>query len=89
LVSTPDNADAQLRVYPNPVLTTVTIELKGLIGDQPARISIFNMNGIQVRALELQGNGKHDVSLAELKPAVYFIQAEVNRSLKTVKIIKF
>jgi hypothetical protein len=89
LGSTPDNADAQLRVYPNPVLTTVTIELKGLVEDQPARISIFNMNGIQVRELELQGNGKHDVSLAELKPAVYFIQAEVNRNLKTVKIIKF
>ena len=62
--------------WPNPVKNTMNIHWKE---DQPARLSIFNLNGQKIRELSLNKNQSLILDLANLKAGFYLMRINSNQ----------
>lgn len=77
-----------IRLYPNPVTSNFTLELTGMENAGLTRLEIYSMNGLKVYTKECNGDSKQTVSVAELRPGVYFIHATTGGGKETLKLIK-
>lgn len=70
-------ANSQLRAYPNPVVSSCTIEYDAA-GIGNAKVTVRNLTGAIVYQQAVQGKGKVHVSGTSLKSGVYFYSLESN-----------
>lgn len=75
--------DIKVSVYPNP--TTQDVFIDGLIGDET--IQVFDANGNLVSASIETGTSKLNISLAHVKPGIYFINI-IGKNKSVHQIIK-
>ena len=73
-----------VRLYPNPVLSTLTLQSN--IDLQNAEIKIFNLVGEKVLTLHKTSSPALDV--AALTNGIYFLQVTANNKFYTQKFIK-
>jgi len=83
--------DEQLRIYPNPFVTSTRLEYF-LSQSSGVLIEIHDINGKLIRGLpdEIQSAGKHSVEIdgSKLQAGVYYCRLITNNRLITKKIIK-
>ncbi|MCX6306465.1 MAG: cohesin domain-containing protein [Bacteroidetes bacterium] len=77
-----------VRVYPNPTTGTFTVEVMGDNQAMMTRAEINNMNGVKVRIERFDNLKKHEFSMPELKPGIYFIHVFTNERSEILKIVK-
>ena len=75
-------ADAEFQLYPNP-LTTNQLIINTL---QNSKISIYDLNGRQVRDLLLLA-GNHQINLSDLESGMYIVVNETETRKLTQKLI--
>jgi hypothetical protein len=78
------NKNERLRVYPNPVVSGLTIEGTGI---KPESYTIYEVNGRAVRS------GKADtqpvrLNVSDLNPGIYILQVKTAEGVITKRIIK-
>lgn len=75
---------AALSVYPNPASTRITVSLRGFSGDQ--EICIFNAMGQKVKEVQA-GTSEMEISIGDLPPGIYLLQAGNNGDFQTAEFI--
>jgi hypothetical protein len=55
---------------------------------QPARVELYNMNGIRVISAEWNGQREYTLSIAAMPPGLYFLHVVFGNAAETVKLIK-
>jgi hypothetical protein len=85
--STPANKITQVQLYPNPVANEVVLNFYDDASWIGKELSIRNMNGVLLQKVLISAKTQ-SISLNNLKPGIYFIQA-INQEKKfTQKLIK-
>ena len=74
---------AELKVYPNPAHTIVTIEYNETID----KIQLFNLNGQQLYS-EYNDSNSMQIDLTKYSVGTYFLNVYSNEKMKTIKLIK-
>ena len=87
--ASPGNSTNQLfKVYPNPTAGIFTLELICEDIDQRMHLEIYTMHGEKIMAAELNGERKHEFSLAAKPSGLYYIRVVTGNHAGTGKIIK-
>jgi hypothetical protein len=74
---------SSIKMYPNPVLNTLTIEANSEI----QRVSIYNVLGQEVMSRSPKSNAT-TLQTSELQKGMYMVTTEINGNSSTSKIIK-
>jgi endoglucanase len=80
-----------VRVFPNPVNETTTLELNNET-EGPVRVDIIGMNGKVLKQYNFNKGvrtSRHILSLSELKAGTYMLRVQQNGKVETVKLLKF
>ncbi len=77
-----------VRVYPNPTTGNFTIEATGTDNALITKVEIYNMSGVKIITKNFDGVSKHEFSVPEFKPGVYFIHVISGNQAETIKLIK-
>jgi hypothetical protein len=77
-----------LIVYPNPTTGNFTVESNGEIQHEPVHIEVYGIRGEKVLSQVHNGAMKHEFSLAQQPPGLYFIHILTGTKSETLKIIK-
>lgn len=77
-----------LLIYPNPVISDITVETSSGEIIQELIIQLFNMQGDRVFNVRISGQTKYRCNLSELSPGMYVIQVIRNGLTESGKIIK-
>jgi hypothetical protein len=77
-----------VRVYPNPMSESFTVELAGTEGAGMTRVDIYGMNGVKVLSATLIGERKHIFTAEHLLPGMYFLHITAGTTRETMKLIK-
>ena len=80
------NADFDIIGYPNPATNILTVEIKGVIADNPV-IQLTDVTG-KVLLTTIPANNKVVISLADLAAGMYFINYSDNLNKRTLKVNK-
>jgi Secretion system C-terminal sorting domain len=75
--------DVNLRIYPNPVINTLSIEAKVTI----LKIELIDINGRVILSQSVNNNATN-VNLESISSGVYLLKANTNEGTSTQKIIK-
>ncbi|MFZ4520292.1 MAG: cohesin domain-containing protein [Bacteroidales bacterium] len=81
-------SNQSVRVYPNPTTGNFTVEVMGDSQALMSKVEIYSMNGVKVRTENLDNLRKHEFSMPELKPGIYFIHLFTNERSEILKIVK-
>ena len=65
--------DMQIYAYPNPVLTTLTIENRSWVQGQRAEIKVHDMNG-KLIASKAARNAKENIPFGDVSSGIYSVQ---------------
>jgi hypothetical protein len=89
-VTGPAKADIKVKVYPNPYMTTATLDVEL---ENPASVSIdmVDQTGGWVTTLLLPRNlavGLYSFDLPNVRPGVYFVRCKVNGQVDLRKVVK-
>lgn len=79
-----DSEISNFSVYPNPTAREINLEINGNKAD--VLVEIYNVGGQKIMQTKIGSQGKIDVS--KLSSGIYFIQIDLNGSIKTQKFIK-
>lgn len=71
------------KYYPNPVVSTFTVEAKDAI----SKITVHNIVGQQVQVIT-PNSFKSTINMNTLKKGVYFVTVSINDAQKTIRVIK-
>ena len=82
------NALAETRIYPNPVQTTMTIQLKDFSIGGAINLRIFNAVGVLVYTKQLAA-GRTTHNLVNLARDTYLVQVADGKNTFNSRIIKF
>jgi hypothetical protein len=100
LVSNPDNTESELkstsdqigdmaiRIYPNPVTSSFTLDLSNLEQNSTVRMEIFTMSGVKVKEETLTGSGSYRFAADHLPVGLYFVRISDGIRIETVKLVK-
>jgi len=80
-----------LKVYPNPVSTTVYFQLENQSSSSIFEVSLFNMNGKQVKMNRVSFNVEHSkgsIDVSDLPTGTYIIKVKSENNISTQKFIK-
>lgn len=82
------DADKNIKVYPNPVLHTITVSVN-LNAQKPYKVQFYSATGNFIKETRIR-KAEATVSISDLQPGMYLIQIRdaFDRLLKTEKIIK-
>lgn len=87
----PDLTTAEVKIYPNPIQSSGTLELNGLVNGRTI-VSIYDMNGKLQKRLEFVKDDlytTHPLDISTLQKGVYFAEVVVDYQFKkVVQIIK-
>lgn len=72
-----------MSIYPNPTSDLIWVQYRGM-----KSISISNITGQEVMALDSESNYIERVSISDLKPGVYFVTLDTEDGLVSSKFIK-
>jgi hypothetical protein len=76
-----------LRVYPNPVKESITVEIENLPSES-LKITLFNVQGQQVFSLDTTIGEKQSIDLRGFPAGLYFLKIQGYSGQKTIKILK-
>ncbi len=80
--------DSKIKIYPNPTTGSFILELKGGDPTNEVTVDIYGIRGEKVLSKVLKGERKHEFSLSDKLPWVYFLRAITGDNTETIKIIK-
>jgi hypothetical protein len=80
--------DNTIKLYPNPVTSSTTLEISGSGFESATRATIFTMSGAPVLSQTLEGCGKYMLSLTNLKAGIYLLRITGEQSTATLRIVK-
>ncbi len=81
VVSFGDDPGFTVEMFPNPANRYINVAVNSTVGDAEGRISIFNMNGQQVKSVNInvyQGYSRIPVNVSDLANGQYAIQLRMN-----------
>lgn len=78
--------DKTIKIYPNPVLNYLSIEMIGDYSENKYQYQVYSSNGTQVLTGEIIDG--QNISFKPLAPGTYFLTMFIDNSKKTWKIIK-
>lgn len=81
------NAGFEMSIYPNPVETTLTIELAEN-NRKIEKVEIYSIAGTLVRSVEGQSESLIDINVNDLSKGAYFISVYSENGVQTNKLIK-
>ncbi len=76
----------QMRVYPNPVVDVLTVELPDL--NVPDKMQLFNSTGQLLKNVTLDRTPVTEISFRDLPKGVYFLNVHVNGKVTSKMIVK-
>jgi hypothetical protein len=76
-------------IYPNPVYNKFTLESEESFQKANTIVQIFSASGKRLMVEELQGETRHEFSLAGQQPGIYFIWIVAGDYSETIKLIKY
>lgn len=81
-------AEKNIKLYPNPVLHSVTVSLK-LNAQKPYKVQLYTTTGNFIKEVK-SARSEIPISIADLQPGMYLIQVRdaFDRLLKTEKVIR-
>jgi hypothetical protein len=76
------------KIYPNPTTGNFTLEQKGDKISVNVKVEVYGMYGEKVMAAVMTNERKHDFSLSEMAPGLYFVRIVAGDYSETIKLIK-
>jgi hypothetical protein len=76
------------KIYPNPTTGNFTLEQKGEKISGNVKVEVYGMYGEKVMTAVMINEKKHDFSLSEMAPGLYFVRIVAGDYSETVKLIK-
>jgi len=81
------NADARIKIYPNPVQERLFIQTSSIPDNSEAEL--MDISGRRLYRLKLKANTKEQIEVGNLEPGLYLLQVWVNGVIvKTYKVSK-
>ena len=80
-----NSLNSEFRIYPNPAVGGVTIDLGDL---KNAQISIVNITGQEVYSQENVSESQTNISLKEFSKGIYFVKVQSDQQQQIIKLIK-
>jgi hypothetical protein len=77
-----------VRLYPNPATSSITLELTGNETAGLTKLEIYSISGLKVFTKVCNRVSKQSVSVSDLRPGVYFIHVITGDGRETLKLIK-
>ena len=84
-VTEPVATGATFKLFPNPVNSTITIEIPEMIGN--ADLSVMNLSGRVVLSRPITGN-KTQIDISTLPAGVYFVRVTGDKTVQMGKFVK-
>lgn len=83
-------ASAAVKVYPNPVVNNLSVQLQGLDSQAPTYLQVINVNGIIVQSLKVGNieNYQQSLDVSSLTSGIYFVIIRNGSKVFREKIIK-
>ena len=89
LASVPEiGMNGSLRIYPNPAVNLITLEITGSETNGLASVEISNMSGMKMLKQNCHGERKLSIAIQDLRPGMYFVQVTTGVNKETLKLIK-
>ena len=84
-----NTGDSGLKIYPNPVSNSVTVE-KGLGAEPNLQIELINILGERIQTFTMEGVGiiSKTISMENLPSGIYFISVKGKNSSEVFKLVK-
>ena len=77
-----------IHVYPNPTTGIFMVEVKGESQVMLTKAEIYSISGTKLHTVVLANERKHEFSVTELKPGLYFIHIFTNDRSEILKFVK-
>jgi PKD repeat protein len=79
----------ELKLYPNPATSMVTLQLTGLAANTPIEVALYNVLGQAVIQEQARYNGQHyELNLQDLNPGVYIVKLQAGGKVYTKNFVK-
>ncbi|MEI7724292.1 MAG: choice-of-anchor J domain-containing protein [Bacteroidota bacterium] len=76
------------KIYPNPTTGNFSLEQRGEKIYRNVKVEVYGMYGEKVMTASMIDEKKHDFSLSELSPGLYFVRIVAGDYSETIKLIK-
>jgi hypothetical protein len=86
--SIPSTGDPYFKVYPNPTSGNFILEMGRDLSSAKVNVDIFGIRGEKIVTAVLTGERKHEFSLSNRPPGIYYIRVISGNRTTTAKIIK-
>jgi hypothetical protein len=83
-----NSGNSAIRVYPNPAVSFINVEMVDHRQDGITGILLENINGVKLMESVFTGEKRIVLNINDLTPGIYFLQVATGSILKTMKIIK-
>ncbi|MCX6305261.1 MAG: T9SS type A sorting domain-containing protein, partial [Bacteroidetes bacterium] len=80
--------EVAFKLYPNPTSGNFTIEQTGAKFCDKVSVALYGMHGEKLMTGELLEEKKHEFSIADLMPGLYFVKIVADGYAETLKIVK-
>ncbi len=80
--------ESNCKIYPNPTTGTFTLELLNIDPEQKVFVDIYSIQGEKMLTKQFTGDIKHEFSLINQAPGIYFIRLIHGEVVETFKIIR-
>jgi hypothetical protein len=77
-----------IRVYPNPVESMLTIGLEGFAPDYTVKIAVTDMNGREIMNLNSMGEEEIQVNVSYFSTGLYLIRMTQHDKVRTLRFVK-
>jgi hypothetical protein len=79
----------ELKLYPNPATSIVSLQLTGLAANAPMEVALYNVLGQAVIQDQTRYNGQHyELNLQDLNPGVYIVKLQAGGKVYTKNFVK-
>ncbi|MCF8372689.1 MAG: DUF1566 domain-containing protein [Bacteroidales bacterium] len=82
-----NSTEGELKIYPNPATDNIAVDFNDL-GSGKASLEIYNMLGAVIYSENVSAKANTVINISKLRPGVYFLKFQNERSAYTKKIIK-
>jgi hypothetical protein len=80
---------ATMSLYPNPATSSIYVQLSGMVSNQPAKLTIYNLAGSTVKTMPVTLSGSNiKVDITSLAPGTYILTLAGEGFNKTQKFLK-
>jgi hypothetical protein len=86
--SLPSTGNSYFKVYPNPTSGNFILEMSGDLGSGKVHVDIFGIRGDIIATEIISGERKHEFSLSNRPPGIYYLRVISGNRATTAKIIK-